>query len=313
MPKRNVLLSFLLMPAFFLAACETKQQNDPTVDTSSPSGVIQKQNDKKADDDLPFRAMLTSSRFEKEIHAAAQGELRPASSAVKFRWDFSADKSYLYDFRQKVVSKSYGETNRDSSASLNGRLSMKSKGDGTADMGLDQMRAQMNFGQKKEPKTKPLKIPPMAMPGISEDGSLPAGSNPQAILTRFLFPFPEEALATGATAQIPLHVPFNAGGSPLTVKGEARVKMMGLIERDGRTLACLEVTYDISDLDVPKELNGDYGCSTRGRALIFYDVKDRALESADMAIVMGIRASVPNSPIQTAMDNDYHIQIVRKR
>ena len=306
MPKRNVLFSFLLMPAFFLAACETKQQN-------GPPDVIQKQNDKETDDDLPFRAMLTSSRFEKEIRAAAQGKLRPASNAVKFRWDFSADKSYVYDFRQKVVSKSYGETNRDSSASLDGRLSMKSKGDGTADMVLDQMRAQMNFGPKKETKTEPSEIPPMVMPGIPEDGSLPAGSNPQAILTRFLFPFPKEAMATGATAQIPLHMPFNAGGSPLTVKGEARVKMMGLIERDGRTLACLEVTYDISDLDVPKELDGEYGCSTHGRALIFYDVKDRALESADLAIVMGIRASMPNSPFTTAMDSDNHIQIVRKR
>ncbi len=295
MPKQNAFFCFLLMPAFFLAACETKQQYN-----------------KKTDDDLPFRAMLTSSRFEKEIHAAAQGDLRPASSAVKFRWDFSADKSYVYDFRQKVVSKSYGETNRDSSASMNGRLSMKSKGDGTADMVFDQMRAQMNFG-KKNKKTEPSEIPPMVIPGIPEDGSLPAGSNPQAILTRFLFPFPKEALATGATAQIPLHMPFNAGGSPLTVKGEARVKMMGLIERDGRTLACLEVTYDISDLDVPKELDGDYGCSTRGRGLIFYNVKDRALESADMAIVMGIRASMPNAPLSIAMDNDNHIQIVRKR
>ena len=243
-----------------------------------------------------------ASRFEGEIREEEYKEVDSPSEAPVFRWDFSENKTvHFYRYQQEVRNESdMGALSGGSSGvmdqemSANGDLLIKSQGDGTAELVLKDMKMTMKMDMgEDEPKTMEQVIPALVVQGVKEDGSGSFGDSSQDLLLKMLFPLPPQSLKVGESVDVPAEMPFNAMGSMLKVTGRSRITLDRYVRIDGRTCAKLDVDTDISRLNVPSELKGEYKCSTKGSSVFYFDVENRSFVSGTIALIMQFSIDAP--------------------
>ena len=223
----------------------------------------------------------------------------PPEETPDFRWDFSRKLTHRYDYRQlmKSTSDMGGGAGKgmDHTVAVEGDMLVKSQGDGTAKLVLQnlKMKLKMSTGQDKEPQTREMQAPPIVVPKMKEDGSAEFGKNSTQSLLKVLFSLPPEPLEVGESVRAPMKMPFNAAGSPLLVKGHIDLKLARYVQIGGHKCAELRGRFDISKLDVPEEMEGQYNVSLEGAGVYYFAAKDRKFVSAAVATVMKIKADVP--------------------
>ncbi|MCX5741944.1 MAG: hypothetical protein NT062_05525 [Proteobacteria bacterium] len=242
------------------------------------------------------RSSSSSSAFSNKVVPVADVPKGPHT----FRWDFSKEKTWSYTYSQHMKNQSDMEGSKDTmDADAKGTMDVVSKGGGTANLVLRDVEMQMasKTGQSDQ---MPQKLPTQVVPGIKEDGSMDEGGNPGAALMKVLVPLPRRALEIGESDEVPVSFPFNAGGSPLTIRGTAKVTLTGFARVHDRTCAVLEAILDVSRLDVPPELRGSYQGSLKGTSTLCFDLTENALVSGKVAIVLSTKAEMPGGDGQTS-------------
>ncbi|GAG79122.1 unnamed protein product, partial [marine sediment metagenome] len=135
---------------------------------------------------------------------------------------------------------------------------------------------------------------PMVIQGLKEDGSLKVGTASQEMLMKLLFPLLPKSLEVGESVDIPVQMPFfNSLGSMLEVKGCLRMKLAKYVKIGKRTCAQLNTDIDISEVDIPSELEGEYDCSIKGSSVFYFDIKEQCFVCGWSAIVMGLDIDMP--------------------
>ncbi|MFP4446329.1 MAG: hypothetical protein ACLFPD_08800 [Desulfosudaceae bacterium] len=251
--------------------------------------------------DLP--ALPEGSAYLEQIEPEQYPPAAAPAEAPLLRWDFAADRVYPYDFAQQVVMQSRlggmfaREEGGGSTQKMTGRgnLSLKSEGDHTARLVLEDltMRVEMDLPNQKDPEVMENAAPPMVIQGIGEDGDMAVGNSSQRLLIKMLFLLPPEPLQPGESVSVPGRMPFNVMGSVLHVTGSSDITLGGYVDLDGRTCARLITNIDISQLDVPEEMEGTYACRVRGESVFYFDVEDRHFVAGRLALLMSIRADAP--------------------
>jgi len=237
-----------------------------------------------------------TSRYLGDIGKERFIEAKPIGDPIEIRFDFSGKKVYAFDYSQQVESLSdMGATSREAGGmsqkmDAKGALILKSKGDHTGTLVLKDMKATMVMTPMKGEQARSMEMQPptMAIPNVKEDGTMEGGAANAQPLLKLLFPIPPKPLKATESAEISVNMPFNAMGSPLTVKGSSKVTHAGYVTIDGKTCARLESEINISQLDVPKELAGKYGCSTKGRSIYYFDVEAKEFVSGETAVLMKV-------------------------
>lgn len=243
-----------------------------------------------------------TSRFLHELKKEKYTEAKPAGLPTVFRWDFSNREVYTYTFEQRVrnqfhIEGAFEGESGDGEQSLlaKGSLLIKSQGDGTANLVLEdvKMSMKMHLGEEEKPGTMEQTIPPVVVQGMNEDGSGSFGCSSQDVLLQLLFPLPTKPLKVGEFVDVPAQMPFNVWGSLLQVEGRSRITLTRYVRIGKRTCAQLDVDIDISDLNVPSELEGEYGCSAKGASVFYFDVAGRRFVSGTVAVLMQITVDAP--------------------
>ncbi len=286
-----------IVAAMAASGCGRKQS--PTTSTSPQS-------------DGASAASSYAEEVDKKTFPAATS---PPTEPLLVRWDFSGNKIFTYDFTQKVAMLSDMNMGRPEKTKAKqkmlavGSVKMKSQGDGTANLVLkvDSMKMNVDVGSGNAPDEREIgSHPPMVVQGVTEDGGMTVGDSAQATFIKLMFPMPPKALSVGESDSLPATMPFNAMGSALHVKGQTRITLTGYVNVDGKTCARLEAETDISELDVPEELEGTYECKTNGKAVFYYDPKEKAFVSGSMALMMRMHVDAPspkfNMPKELAED-----------
>jgi len=250
------------------------------------------------------------------------------------RWNFSGEKVYPYDFMQKVIVTSemdgifVGKTEQSNSQIMKGKgkLSLKSEEHSIARCVLEDLtiRMEINLPDCDEPEITQMQAPPMVIEGIKEDGSMEIGNSSQELLFKTLFPIPPIPMEIGNSVTVPVQMPFNAMGSLLHVIGSSEIKLVDYVQIDGKTCAKLETEIDLSTLNVPVEMKGDYQCQVKGRSIFYFNIENRHFMSGKVALLMRIRVVAPtpkmNFPpgknenaipetIKMAMDSDNFLSV----
>jgi hypothetical protein len=242
----------------------------------------------------PLPELKEKSDFAKDLTRKNYPKAKAPEGKQTFRWDFSKKCRFVYDFEQKIkMSSSMGmQPSMDATATL----SMKSKGDKTADLVMSDISTTMMSG---------VKMPPVVVQGVTEDSKIPGTGGSQSEMVKLLFPLPAEPLTVGESSSVASKMPFNAYGSLLWVEGEIKVTLKGYVTIDGRICARFDVAIDISKIDVPEELPGEYKCSTKGVGVVYFDVENRCFHSGEMAVIMSVRVKPgPDSPMPVGMSMD---------
>ena len=275
-----------------------------------------------------------SSSFMDQIDEAACYAVEEPTQPALLRWDFGRKEVYAYDYSQKSIMTSImserpggGDRNEPGMVTeVKGKMSLKSEGDRTARLVMEDLMMSMQFetSEREEPKTMDSEAPPMVIQGVQEDGTMKLGSSSQEMLLKMLFPIPSSPLRVGESVSSPRAVPFNAMGSLLEVTGSSVTTLTGYVGLDGKTCARLETVIDISNLNVPEELEGTYKCQVKGKSVFFFDIEGKRFLSGRVALIMGMRVKAPMprmhlpseaedvglpETISMSMDNDTFISV----
>jgi hypothetical protein len=279
-------------------------------------------------------ALPPDSAFIEQIEPISYPALSAPAEPLLLRWDFSGTQVYPYDFAQqtRMVSEmdgmfGHGERRptRQSTESK-GKLSLKSEGRHIARFVLEDLEVRIDFDLPNSGGTdsKEMRAPPMVIQGIKEDGSMEIGNSSQELLLKSLFPIPPIPLAIGDSVAVPAKMPFNAMGSLLHVTGASETTLADYVLVDGKACAKLETEIDLSTLEIPEELKGEYTCRVRGRSVFYFNVENRHFMSGRVALLISMRVAAPtpemNFPgetqaadrpktIKMAMDSDNLISV----
>ena len=236
------------------------------------------------------------SRFASELTKENYEEIAPPATPPVFRWDFSrADVVHTYSYQQEVRSATdlgaaFGGPPDavKQEVSSAGVLLIRSQGGGTGELVLKdvKMRMKTDAAGESEAQTMDQTMPPIVVQGLQEDGSGGFGDSTQDVFLKMLFQLPPRPLDVGEAVDVPAQMPFHAMGSTLQVKGRFRIILKRYVKIGGTPCAELGVDTDVSQLDVPPELKGEYRCSLKGTSVFYFDVEHRVFRSGTTALVM---------------------------
>ena len=108
----------------------------------------------------------------------------------------------------------------------------------------------------------------------------------------------------GESVSIPAQMPFNAMGSLLQVTGHLETRLADYVLIDGKTCAKLETDIDISTLNPPEELEGDYRCQVKGKSVFYFNIEGRHFMSGKVAMLMSMRIEAPAPSVDFSDDTD---------
>ena len=212
-------------------------------------------------------------------------------SESQFQWDFSKQRKFIYSFSQTVNGENKMDKDRPAEKTYMtgvGHLNVRVKENNLADLSLTDIEMKMiMFNEDGTPRdTMTQKAPTNVVQDMKPDGSF--GDSNTDILFDMLFPLPNKNLKKGDSDEIPMQMPFNANGSRLYSKGQNTLTFTGYEEIEDRNCAVLIGVIDISNLDIPEELEGDYECSTTGNATYYFDLENGFYVGADIKMVMDV-------------------------
>ena len=214
-----------------------------------------------------------------------------ASNRSKFQWDFSQERTFVYSFSQEVNAENQMiKAQPDSKTYMSGvgYLKVRVKEDSLADLSLVDIKMQMlNYDSGGNPgDTITQTIPPNVAQDMKPDGSF-EDSNTNMVF-KMIFPLPNADLEKGDSEALMMSMPFNAGGSKLFSKGQITLTHSGHQKIDGKDCTVFEGDLDISDLNIPEELKGDFGCSVIGKGTYYFDTENGYYVGANIQMVMDV-------------------------
>ena len=214
-----------------------------------------------------------------------------ASKGPLFEWNFSEQRKFIYTFEQDVVNEmgiSIDSPKDKSKLRGDGLMTVRVKEDSLADLSLLDLKISMQTinedGTESEPTTQ--NSPPIVVQDMSPAGKFKS-ANPNALF-EMLIPLPKKDLKEGETYELPMQFPFNAGGSSLYIKGHNSLTFSGYKTIRDRKCAVLNGVLDISKLDIPEELKGQYSGSVTGETTYYFDLENGFYVGADVLMVMDV-------------------------
>jgi len=233
-------------------------------------------------------------RYVEQVRAHQHPEIAGEDSEHLLRWDLGEPKTIGYRYRQRFENRSsLNKSNMEQDLSATAALNVVVEEPGTARLVLDDMVMKMTVKVDGDERSMTHEMPAIVVPGMQEDGSADFGNTQQDLLMKLLFPLPPKALRVGEAVEVERHMPFNAGGSPLTVHGFATITLSKLVEIDGATCAQLDIDLAIDQLDLPEELeDGNYAATMHGTSRYFFALEERRFVEGTTAVVMDVSAQV---------------------
>lgn len=218
--------------------------------------------------DFDYKSIL-----EKESYQRIDTDIK----SIDFRFNFQEEVETRYNYQQiddAETKFAHNDKPMKQSVDSNCILIIKSKGDGTSDIVLKDVVAiqKIDFGMDDE-EIKENKVGPntIAIQGLNEDGFLSTCDDSQNYIFRILLPVCEKKLEYGKIEKIPLKIPFNAFGSLLYVTGSINIELIEFVRVDNIECAKIYMDIDVSNVDIPEELEGTYLFSIIGKGIYYFD------------------------------------------
>jgi hypothetical protein len=216
---------------------------------------------------------------------------RNESENSEFIWDFSTKSKLIYSYSQTVNGMNKVDQNRPANKSLmnvQGFLNVRIKENNLADLILKDLEVDLiQYDENGSPRnTTSNKTPAKVIQDMRPNGSFTNQNS--TIMFDILFPLPSIDLKIGESNKIAMQMPFNANGSRLFSKGFNELTFTGYERINERECAVLKGIIDISKLEIPEELNGEYKSTTTGFATYYFDLKNHYYVGADIQLLMEV-------------------------
>lgn len=285
-------VAVLLSVCLGLVSCDSKFSDESN--SSEPDGGSKNK---------PELFVSGESRFLQEVGKEVFKEAESPAESPLFRWDFSKQGvTHEYTYKQEVrMEMDSGLFDPETQAmTAEGILVVRSQGDNTAELVIKDVIMKMSEGDSEAIEQK---VPAVALQGMREDGVGPFGNHSQDLFLKILFTLPAERMALGETIKVPMRMPYHLNGSALIVKGQSEVMLTEYVSIDDRLCAKFDVETDISELNVPPEIEGEHAVAMRGRSVLYFDVGRRCFVNGTIALLMESSSDAPKPQFGQSPNN----------
>jgi hypothetical protein len=256
-----------------------------------------------------------NSKYLDEIGKEGYPEAQAPATPPLMRWNFSVKKIYGYDYTElEETSLSTNSLETFHTADSAGTLLMKTEGNNYADFILRDIKIKIKVpAQHGRPAREGEQILPMKfIQGVKDDGVIRVNDSAQDLLLKMMFPLPPKALQPGQSYVQTMSLPYNALGNGLNMTGTLTTTLTNYVIIDNHPCARLESVVDISKLDVPKNLEGNYLGMLKGRTIFYFDMTDRCFVSGAMALLISMRLEGPTTKLYIPGLNSRSPQMPKK-
>ncbi len=223
------------------------------------------------------------------VFLASCGNKNKQLESTEFILDFSNQKKYIYSYSQTSLSETQWETDEPShktKSDANGDLNIRIKENNLADLSITNLKTNLITLDINgfENDTISNTAQTMVIQNMNQKGAFE--NNSHNIMFDLIFPLPTKNLKIGETDKIPMQIPFNVNGSKLFVKGFNEIEYSGTKKLNGMECAVLNGKIDISEIEIPEELESTYESTTTGNGTYYYSLKNQYFVGADIKINM---------------------------
>lgn len=211
-----------------------------------------------------------------------------SSKSVKLIWDFSGDKNYAYSLTKTTTSKFNTSKNGPLLKSIitgSGNIDVHVKLRNLADFNLTNLK--LNYKWFKEDGTlkdfDSVTVPTTSAKNIKPNGHF--GESDPNLFFKLLMPLPSSSLQLGGYYKIPMKFFFEYDDPTLFVEGFNTITFTEVKLIQGRKYAILNGILDISNLNKPKELEGDFRLKITGYTTYYFDIMEGHYAGTDIHIV----------------------------
>ena len=209
--------------------------------------------------------------------------------SVDLKWDFSQKKRFVYSFSQ-TIDNSYIQTKNgaveDSYTTATGNLNIEVTENNLANLSLTNIiMTVVIFNENGLPiDTMSSEMPTTTVEDMGTDGSF--SSEDINVLFAVLLPLPKNEIELNKSEELPLEVPFNAGGSLIVSKGFNTLTYTGIETFLNRKCAVITGEIQVSDMEMERELMGKYKNINSGKATYYFDIENKCYVGADVQFAM---------------------------
>jgi len=228
------------------------------------------------------------------ILLAGCGKENKKSDSNEFVLDFNSQKKFIYTYSQTSTSETQWKKNeafQKTKSDANGQLNIRIKENNLADLSVTNLKTNLITLDDKGVAVDTMSNTTQAMviQNMNQKGGFE--NYDHNIMFDLIFPLPTKNLKIGETDKIPMQIPFNVNGSKLYIKGFNEIKYSGTKVLNGTECAVLNGTIDISELEIPEELESLYESKTTGNGTYYFNLKDKYFVGADINIIMATSSS----------------------
>jgi len=219
------------------------------------------------------------------------------SEITEFTLDFNQPKTFVYSFSQTSNSETQWGKKQDFDKTkiiADGNLNIRIKENNLANVSIADLEASLITYDDKgvEIDTISDTSPVMVIQNMNEKGIFE--SDEHNVMFDLMFPLPTKNIELGESDKIPMQIPLNVNGSKLFVKGYNTLQYDSIEVIDGKQCAVLIGEIDISEIEIPEELEFTHSSSTTGKGKYYFNLIDKYFIGSELEIKMTMTSDQKN-------------------
>lgn len=217
------------------------------------------------------------------------GNKNKESESTTFILDFSDQKTYIYKYSETTSFEDQLNNDEPSFKSMsesNGNLNLRIKENNLADLSLTILKTNLKLFDQNGVVKDTISNDSIAMVLQNMDQKGTFENNSHDIMFDLIFSLPRKDLKIGETDKIPMQIPFDVDGSKLFVRGFSEIEYSGTEIIDGMECALLKGKIDISEIEIPEEMESTHEITATGKGTYYYNVEDQYVVGVEISIDM---------------------------
>lgn len=231
------------------------------------------------------------------------------SKKIKLIWDFSIEKNLIYSLTRTTTTEFNKSKNGPILKSIitgKGTINVQAKSNNLGDFSITNYKS--NYKWFKEDGTLKDSISILIQTETEEDikpnGSF--GESENGNLFKLLMPLPSSNMQIGESYKVPMKILFN--DDPIIfAEGFNTITFTEVKYIHDRKCAVFNGILDVSNLNISKDLEGDFRIKITGDTKYYFDIAERCYVSVDIHMVenklMDVKSKAPKRPNFYSMES----------
>lgn len=235
------------------------------------------------------------------------------SKKEEFQFDFNTEKEYVYSITQTTHIVKTDRENKSSESYVSGKgmLIIESKANNLADLRFEDFTSKTKNSSTNDTLFKIEDN--QVIKNLKSDGTFLSEKKQNSLGSLKMIPLPTKKLSVGESDDIPHTLPLRINDTTINSIGTLELIFSGYETFKGKTCAVLKGTINISELELPKNSNGNYKLSEFGNGTYYFDLEKKCFVSTIVEFETKKLIDTKSAYEKSIVTNRFEINLLENR